>query len=117
MDPKHLEYVNWVLHELGQYTIHFEYAQPWLHFYVAHVANMLGSPLKEDDAVKMRQALKNCFSQGFGGGFGQLPHLAPTYAAFLAVLELGPMAYDILDRQRLYAFLKKCKKGGRFMMH
>lgn len=47
----------------------------------------------------------------------QIPHLAPTYAAFLAVLEIGPSAYDLLDRQKLYEMFKKCKKGSKFMMH
>lgn len=46
----------------------------------------------------MIKALGHCFTEGFGGGYMQLPHLAPTYAAFLAVLELGPQAYHLLDR-------------------
>jgi protein farnesyltransferase subunit beta len=47
----------------------------------------------------------------------QLPHLAPTYAAFLAAIELGPDAYDLLDRHKLYSFFRRCKKEGKFMMH
>ncbi len=65
----------------------------------------------------MKKALSYCFSEGFGGGYKQLPHLAPTYAAFLAVLQLGPEAFDLLDRNSLYQFFKKVKKGGKFMMH
>jgi len=34
----------------------------------------------------MIKALSYCNSEGFGGGYMQLPHLAPTYAAFLAIL-------------------------------
>jgi hypothetical protein len=37
----------------------------------------------------MIKALKYCRNEGFAGGYNQLDHLAPTYAAFLAVLELG----------------------------
>ena len=35
---------------------------------------------------------------GFGGGPGQLPHLAPTYAAVNCLAILGPDALDIVDR-------------------
>lgn len=68
----------------------------------------------------MKKAVGYCFNHnfgGFGGGYMQLPHLAPTYAAFLTILQLGPQAYDLLDREKLYQFFKKCKKGGKFMMH
>ena len=65
----------------------------------------------------MKKALSYCFSEGFGGGYKQLPHLAPTYAAFLAIVQLGPEAFDLLDRDKLYQFFKKVKKGGKFMMH
>ena len=66
----------------------------------------------------MVKALKYCFSEGFAGGYNQLPHLAPTYAGFLAALELGPEACNqLIDRQALYKFFKKMKKGGRFTMH
>lgn len=65
----------------------------------------------------MVKALGYCFSEGFAGGYGQLPHLAPTYAGFLAVLELGPAAYSLLNRKDLYSFFRKMKKGGKFMMH
>jgi protein farnesyltransferase subunit beta len=64
----------------------------------------------------MVKALGYCFSEGFGGGHNQLPHLAPTYAEFLAAVELG--AFELLeDRQAYYSFFKKMKKGGRFTMH
>ena len=53
---------------------------------------MMGSSLLEEDSRKMVKALKYCFSEGFAGGYNQLPHLAPTYAGFLAALELGPEA-------------------------
>jgi prenyltransferase beta subunit len=37
----------------------------------------------------MKKAVGYCFNHnfgGFGGGYMQLPHLAPTYAAFLTIL-------------------------------
>ncbi len=46
----------------------------------------------------MKKAIKYCENEGFGGGYKQLSHLAPTYAAFLTILELGPNAFDLLDK-------------------
>ena len=47
---------------------------------------MMGFEFAEEYSEKMIKALKYCFSEGFGGGHNQLPHLAPTYAGFLAIL-------------------------------
>jgi prenyltransferase beta subunit len=113
----HEAYAQWVIHQLGDHIIHFHNAQPWIHYYVVHTVNMLGSSLSEDDSDKMVKALKYCFSEGFAGGYRQLPHLAPTYAGFLAALEIGPKAYSLLNREALTAFLRKMKQGGRYTMH
>jgi prenyltransferase beta subunit len=51
--------------------------------------HILGCSLSEDTQKNMKKALGYCFNDkfgGFGGGYMQLPHLAPTYAAFLAIL-------------------------------
>ena len=56
---------------------------------------------------------------GFCGGPGQLPHLAPTYAAVNTLVTLGtPEAYGCIDRKALYAFLCKLKnEDGSFSVH
>ena len=58
----HEKYALWVIHQLGEYIIHFTNAQPWLHYYVVHSVNMLNSPLTSDDQQKMVKALRYCFS-------------------------------------------------------
>ena len=46
-------------------------------------------------------------SGGFGGGPGQMPHLAPTYAAVLALVTLGGQdALSAVDRPILAGFLR-----------
>lgn len=50
---------------------------------------------------------------GFGGGPGQAPHLAPTYAATNALCilaERNDRAYQVIDRAKLHNFLKRCKQ-------
>jgi len=61
--------------------------------------------------------LQYCKYDGFAGGHGQVPHLAPTYAAFLAILTLGPDAYHLLDKEQLYGFFKRMKTDRKFRMH
>lgn len=56
---------------------------------------------------------------GFGGGPGQLSHLAPTYAAVCALITLGQStAYEVINRKELKKFLKRVKQpNGSFAMH
>ncbi|XP_069773492.1 protein farnesyltransferase subunit beta isoform X2 [Narcine bancroftii] len=56
---------------------------------------------------------------GFGGGPGQEPHLAPTYAAVNALCIIGTEeAYDIINREKLLEFLFSVKQpNGSFTMH
>ena len=52
--------------------------------------------------------LKRCQARdgGFGGGPGQLAHLAPTYAAVLALCTIGTEeAYNAIDRYRRTLFI------------
>ncbi|RKP22467.1 terpenoid cyclases/protein prenyltransferase alpha-alpha toroid, partial [Syncephalis pseudoplumigaleata] len=53
---------------------------------------------------------------GFGGGPDQLAHLAPTYAAVAAIAVVGE-GYDMIHRERLYAWLLSLKQAdGSFVM-
>lgn len=65
--------------------------------------------------------LCQCAGGGFGGGPGQLAHLAPTYAAVAALAELGgPGALGAVDRAAAARFLAaRCvppARGGGFSL-
>ena len=65
-------------------------------------------------------AIHTFLSSSIGtGGPGQLPHLAPTYAAVLALCSLGaPEAYEVIDRPALQAFLLRMHQNdGSYVMH
>ena len=59
---------------------------------------------------------------GFGGGPGQVAHLATTYAAMNAIAILGcnnfTRAYQVVNRERMFDFIKSVKQDdGSFSMH
>lgn len=45
-----------------------------------------------------------------------MAHLAPTYAAFLAILNLGEKAYDLINKQEMYEFFKSRRHNNTFRM-
>jgi protein farnesyltransferase subunit beta len=55
---------------------------------------------------------------GYGGGYGQLPHLACSYAAILALaMAGGTETYDSIDRKSMWHFLGHMKQAdGGFTM-
>ena len=57
--------------------------------------------VSDTDKKTILNSLKSvwcCSTGGFAGGPGQIPHLAPTYAAVMALISLGKDGYDIIDR-------------------
>lgn len=83
------------------------------------------SALGEGDAVKgYAERLVNTVRPlqhpegGFGGGHGQLAHLAPTYAVILALAMVGgDEALGVVKRKALWRWLGKLKqKDGGFQM-
>lgn len=85
--------------------------------------NSLGDDIWKDP--KIRKGLANflglCQSPkgGFGGGPGQMPHLAPTYAAVNALCTLGHQdAFEVIDRESLAKWLSGLRlEDGSFLMH
>lgn len=115
----HLKYVLSSLKSFGRSIIGYDYAHPWIFYYIVHTSIICGSSITTEDRDSIKLALKYCWNEkvgGFGGGYKQLPHLAPTYAAFLCILELGESAFDLLDKEGLTKFFWACKKGGKFQM-
>jgi len=55
---------------------------------------------------------------GFGGGNGQMSHLAPTYAIILSlVIAGGQEALDVIDRKAMWKWLGSLKQpNGGFQM-
>ncbi|XP_043203524.1 protein farnesyltransferase subunit beta-like isoform X1 [Amphibalanus amphitrite] len=96
-------------------------SRPWLCYWILHALDVLGHTLPVEQVDTVTAFLARCQSAegGFGGGPGQLPHLAATYAAVSALASLGTeAAYQVIDRPGLRRFLRRClNSDGSFSMH
>lgn len=96
-------------------------SRPWLCYWILHALSLLGHRVSDELGDRVVQFLAKCQSAsgGFGGGPGQLPHLASTYAAVNALSTIGsPAAFSIINRPGLLSFLTDMQReDGAFFMH
>ncbi|KAI3886555.1 hypothetical protein MKW92_051955 [Papaver armeniacum] len=109
---KHLNYLKKGLKHLGPGFCCLDAARPWLCYWILHSIALLGESVDcdlKDDAVDF---LSRCQDPdgGYGGGPGQLPHLATTYGAVNSLITLGG------DELRKFLLRMKVSSGG-FRMH
>uniref|UniRef100_A0A1B6DT40 Protein farnesyltransferase subunit beta n=1 Tax=Clastoptera arizonana TaxID=38151 RepID=A0A1B6DT40_9HEMI len=96
-------------------------SRPWLCYWIVHSLFLLNSSLAPDEVSNIIQFLGRCQNEdgGFGGGPGQMSHLAATYAAVNTFCILGTKeAYAKINREGLRTFLWSVKNiNGAFNMH
>lgn len=98
-------------------------SRPWLVYWIVHSLELLGAwPVvaaeQRDDIVRFLATCQND-AGGFGGGPGQISHLAPTYAAVNALAIVGgDDALKIIDRTKLVKWMNGLRLAdGSFLMH
>ncbi|CAL1358023.1 unnamed protein product [Linum trigynum] len=118
---KHVEYLTRGLQQLGPSFVVLDANRPWLCYWILHSIALLGESVDdelEDNAIDF---LSRCQDPngGYGGGPGQMPHLATTYAAVNSLVTLGGhKALSSINRDNLYKFLSRMKdSSGAFRMH
>ncbi|KAF3649287.1 Protein farnesyltransferase subunit beta [Capsicum annuum] len=118
---KHFGYLTRGLTKLGPSFSVLDANRPWLCYWTLHSIALLGESIDaklENDAIDF---LTRCQDKdgGYGGGPGQMPHLATTYAAVNSLITLGgPKALSSINREKLYTFLLQMKDtSGGFRMH
>ena len=118
LKESHINYVCSSMKSIGKTIMGYDYAHPWIFYYAVHTCLLCGGLIPTEDREAIKLGLKFCWNEngGFGGGFKQLPHLVPTYAAFLCILELGEPAFDLIDKEGLEKFFWACKRRGKFQM-
>ncbi|XP_003472561.1 protein farnesyltransferase subunit beta isoform X1 [Cavia porcellus] len=118
---KHFHYLKRGLRQLTDAYECLDASRPWLCYWILHSLELLDEPIPQIVATDVCQFLELCQSPdgGFGGGPGQHPHLAPTYAAVNALCIIGTEeAYDIINREKLLQYLYSLKQpDGSFLMH
>ncbi|KAF2178280.1 terpenoid cyclases/Protein prenyltransferase [Zopfia rhizophila CBS 207.26] len=116
---KHVAFLN---HALGEYPPPFaamDASRPWIVYWSLQGLTALG-----EDVSEYRERVAYTFAAGqhpdggFGGGHGQLPHLAATYAAVLSLVIVGgEEAYESIDRKAMWSYLGGMKQpDGGFTM-
>lgn len=94
-------------------------SRPWLIYWALTALSTLGydvSSYRGRVTSTVRQ-MQNA-TGGFGGGHGQMSHLAPTYAALLSLVIVGGKeALSIVDRKAMWEWLGAIKhaEGGFHM--
>eukprot|EP00898_Chlorokybus_atmophyticus_P004253 jgi/Chlat1/4829/Chrsp31S04867 len=118
---KHAAYLLKGLKQLGSSYACLDASRTWLCYWILHALALLEVPLPESLRLNCLDFLKRCQSTrgGFGGGPGQLPHLATNYAAVCAILTLGGEdAYSMIDREAMHQYLLSLKDpSGGFRVH
>lgn len=97
----HLEFLNWHLEDpFPRQWAAFDASRPWLLYWVLHSFALLKTDVEPEIKARVVATLASCQNPngGFGGGPGQLSHLAPTYAAVLALAYVGEEGFTMIDR-------------------
>ncbi|KAK0385321.1 hypothetical protein NLU13_7797 [Sarocladium strictum] len=108
--------------QLGKLPPQFKAAdpsRPWFFYWCLAALAVLGEDV-EDYRSRLVGTVRPMQNQGggFAGGFGQMSHLATTYATVLAlVLVGGEDAYETVDRRAMWRWLSSLKQpDGGFQM-
>lgn len=123
----HLEFLEQALESLPHQLTFLDTNRSWLIFWITNSLSILDHPISSS---QRQRAIDSLFSfqtsnGGFGGGPGQLPHLAQTYAAILALTSLLAQAdestiqstWSRLHRIELYQWILTLKQtDGSFLM-
>jgi protein farnesyltransferase subunit beta len=119
---KHIKYLSQSINNsLNKWFVSLDASRPWILYWILHSLSLLDKPADLELKSKTIQTLSLCkhINGGFGGGPGQIAHLATTYAAINTIAIIGTIdAYNLIDTEKLYTFLMEMKQtDGSFRMH
>lgn len=115
-------HVRFLHKQLGNHPAPFvaaDASRPWFLFWSLNGLSLLGEDVSSYRAtlIDTARSMQND-TGGFGGGNGQMSHLATTYAMVLALaLVGGDSVYDVVDRRAMWKWLCTLKQpDGGFQM-
>uniref|UniRef100_A0A1J3DEG9 Protein farnesyltransferase subunit beta n=1 Tax=Noccaea caerulescens TaxID=107243 RepID=A0A1J3DEG9_NOCCA len=116
-----LDYLMNGLRQLGPSFASLDANRPWLCYWILHSIALLGESVDDELEKNAIDFLGRCQGSdgGYGGGPGQLPHLATSYAAVNALVTLGgDRALTSINRVNMSSFLRRMQDcNGGFRMH
>uniref|UniRef100_A0A2M4AQ49 Protein farnesyltransferase subunit beta n=1 Tax=Anopheles triannulatus TaxID=58253 RepID=A0A2M4AQ49_9DIPT len=117
----HARYLQVSLERLSSSYECLDSSRPWMVYWILNAASVLNLRFADELLNRVVDFLIKCRSPigGFGGGPGQDPHLATTYAAVNALCIIGTdRALDAIDRASLKQFLGAVRESnGAYRMH
>ncbi|KAK4746703.1 hypothetical protein SAY87_025740 [Trapa incisa] len=117
----HIDYLTNGLRGLGSSFCVLDANRPWLCYWILHSLALLEESIDEELENNAIDFLSRCEDPngGYGGGPGQMPHLATTYAAINSLISLGGhSSLSSINRDSVYSFLRQMKQpNGGFRMH
>lgn len=118
---RHIAYLTRCLRQLPSSFVSLDANRPWMCFWILHSIALLGESVDDKLEENAIDFLSRCQDPegGYGGGPGQLPHLATTYAAVNTLITLGgEKSLSSINREKLRKFLLQMKhSSGGFRMH
>ncbi|KAJ3054959.1 hypothetical protein HDU99_007652, partial [Rhizoclosmatium hyalinum] len=86
---------------LSRGFVSLDASKPWILYWILQALDLLDERLSAEELERAVDTLNRCQDDvkgGFGGGPGQEPHLATTYAAVHALAIIGTEeAFDCID--------------------
>lgn len=115
-------HIRFLHKQLGGFPAPFvaaDASRPWFLFWSLNGLSLLGEDVSSYRAsvIDTARSMQND-TGGFGGGNGQMSHLATTYAMVLALtLVGGDSVYEVVDRRAMWKWLCALKQpDGGFQM-
>jgi len=116
---RHIAFLHKSLGRLPAGYVAADASRPWMFYWALNGLATLGEDIsgyRERVINTVRPILNE--TGGFGGGNGQMSHLAPTYAILLSLAIVGGHdAFDLIDRKSMWKWLSVLKQpDGGFQM-
>ena len=113
---RHIAFIHKSLRKLPAPYVAADASRPWMFYWALAALSTMGEDISEyrERLITTVRPIQNR-TGGFGGGNGQMSHLAPTYAVILSLAMVGGKeALDLVDRKAMWKWLGALKQpdGG-----
>jgi len=116
---RHIAFLHKSLRKLPAPYVAADASRPWMFYWALAGLSAMGEDISsyQESLISTVRPIQNS-SGGFGGGNGQMSHLAPTYAILLSLAIVGgDEALAVIDRKAMWKWLGTLKQpDGGFQM-